>query len=63
MNAVGTMAVRLGGFQQDGDAGGDWPAEAIGLGIGGLVVLIAAVTLVIVMGRRSPRSDEQSPDD
>ncbi len=63
MNAGATVAVRLGGFQQDGGAGGDWPAEAIGLGIGGLVVLIAAVTLVVVMGRRSQRSDEQSSDD
>lgn len=62
MNTGATVAVRLGGFQQDG-GGGDWPAEAIGLGIGGLVVLIVAVTLVVVMGRRSQRSDEQSPDD
>lgn len=63
MSVVATVAVRLGGFQQDGGAGGDWPAEAIGLGIGGLVVLIAAVTVVIVMGRRPPRSDERSSDD
>lgn len=63
MSAVATVAVRLGGFQQDGGAGSDWPAEAIGLGVGGLVVLIAAVTVVIVTGRRPPRSDERSSDD
>ncbi len=62
MNAVATVVVRLGGFQQDDGAGGDWPPEAIWLGLGGLVVLVAAVTLVIVIGRRPPRSDEQSPD-
>lgn len=63
MSTVATVTVRLGGFQQDGGAGGDWPAEAIGLGIGGLVVLIAAVTVVIVTSRRPPRSGERSPDD
>lgn len=62
MNAVVTVAVRLAGFQQDGGTGGDWPAQAIAIGIGGLVVLVAAITVVIVTGRRPPRSDGQSSD-
>lgn len=64
MSLVTTAALTvLGGFQQgEGGAGGDWPAEAIGLAIGGVVVLIAAGVVVTMAGRRPPRSDEQSPD-
>lgn len=63
MNASLAAAVTwLGGFQQDGDPGGGWPPEAIGIAVGGLVVLAAAVIGVILTGRRPPRSDERSPD-